>query len=675
MATQRKTAMNHPVVVTFLIVAVIAAMSLAAEVLKPLALAVLLSFALAPLAGFLERRRLPRPAAVLLTVLLALGSLSGISYVVVRQLSTLAYRLPSYQVRIQKKVDFLKPSDDTAFHRAQKVAGDVAKSLDTPVVVGHEATDVRVVEEPTFRQRLQGAVGPYLEFIGVGSFVFILVLFMLMNREALGDRIVQLFGQRQINLTTRTIREIGQRISRYLAMITFVNAGYGLTVGLGLWAIGMPYAVLWGCLAAMMRFIPYVGAAVAFVLPLLFSIAAFPGWRLALEVVVFFGVIEVALSYLEPVIYGKTTGVSALGLLVAAMFWTWLWGLLGTVLSTPMTLGLAVLGKYVPSLSFFATLLGEEAELDQDIRFYQRLVSHDQDGATAVVEAALKERPRAEVFDQILVPALSRAGRDVLRGELEESDMVFIRRVIGEVLDDLEGTEEISGTPPALPGEGEPGWADGPLASPPFEVAGVAATGSSDALALRMLGQLLDASKCTLLNINDAGSPMQLADRVAKLSPVMVILSHLPPEALAQARYQVRRLRARFAGLPILVGRWGEADTDAASEGLSGVGATHVAFTLADARDQILAKAASGAPVTSAMTMTANAQDRDVLEHPARADLPADGGDCEELLTRLGKPDIGIDSLATPLQDEGAKSVVKFRKELTTTIASKQSRY
>jgi len=517
MATQRKTAMNHPVVVTFLIVAVIAAMSLAAEVLKPLALAVLLSFALAPLAGFLERRRLPRPAAVLLTVLLALGSLSGISYVVVRQLSTLAYRLPSYQVRIQKKVDFLKPSDDTAFHRAQKVAGDVAKSLDTPVVVGHEATDVRVVEEPTFRQRLQGAVGPYLEFIGVGSFVFILVLFMLMNREALGDRIVQLFGQRQINLTTRTIREIGQRISRYLAMITFVNAGYGLTVGLGLWAIGMPYAVLWGCLAAMMRFIPYVGAAVAFVLPLLFSIAAFPGWRLALEVVVFFGVIEVALSYLEPVIYGKTTGVSALGLLVAAMFWTWLWGLLGTVLSTPMTLGLAVLGKYVPSLSFFATLLGEEAELDQDIRFYQRLVSHDQDGATAVVEAALKERPRAEVFDQILVPALSRAGRDVLRGELEESDMVFIRRVIGEVLDDLEGTEEISGTPPALPGEGEPGWADGPLASPPFEVAGVAATGSSDALALRMLGQLLDASKCTLLNINDAGSPMQLADRVAKV--------------------------------------------------------------------------------------------------------------------------------------------------------------
>jgi len=605
MATKRKSPMDHPAVVTFLILAVIAAMSLAAEVLKPLALSVLLSFALAPLAGFFERRRVPRSVAVLLTVGLALGSLSGISYVVVRQLSMLANQLPDLQPRIQMKVDFLKPSNDMAFYRAQKVAGDVAKSLDTPVVKGHEAMDVRVVEEPTFRQRLQGAVGPYLEFIGVGVFVLILVLFILMNREALGDRIVQLFGQRQINLTTRTMSEIGQRISRYLAMITLINAGFGLIVGLGLWAIGVPYAVLWGCLAAMVRFIPYVGSAVAFGLPLVFSIAHFPGWRQPLEVVAFFAVVEVALSYLEPVIYGKTTGVSALALLVAAMFWTWLWGLLGTLLSTPLTLCLAVLGKYVPSLGFFATILGEEAELDQNIRFYQRLVSLDQDGATAVVDAALKERPRAEVFDQVLVPALSNAERDAARGELDESDMAFIRRVIGEILDDLDGTEDLSVKTAVQPGEGAPVRANGKPAAPPFEVAGVAASGTSDALTLRMLEQLLAPSKCTLVTIEGAGSPMHLADRVAEVSPAMVILSHLPPEALAQARYQVRRLRARFAGLPIVVGRWGEAGSDAASAGLSGVGATHVAFTLADARDKILARAATAVPVTAVAAATA----------------------------------------------------------------------
>jgi predicted PurR-regulated permease PerM len=603
MATQRKSRLDHPVVVTFLILAVIAAMSLAAEVLKPLALAVLLSFALAPLAGFFERRRVPRVIAVLLAVALALGSLCGIGYVVVRQLSMLAYQLPSYQERIQKKVDFLKPSDDMSFYRAQKVAGDVARSLDKPVIAGHEATDVRVIEEPTFRQRLQSAVGPYLEFLAVGSFVLILVLFMLTNRESLGDRIVQLFGQRQINLTTRTMSEIGERISRYLAMITLVNSGFGLIVGLGLSAIGVPYAVLWGCLAAMMRFIPYVGAAVAFVLPLVFSVAHFPGWRQPLEVVAFFGALEVALGYLEPVIYGKTTGVSALGLLIAAMFWTWLWGLLGTLLSTPMTLCLAVLGKYVPSLGFFATLLGEEGELDQTIRFYQRLASLDQDGATAVVEAALKERPRAEVFDQILVPALSRADRGAARGELEETDLAFIRRVIGEILDDLEGTEDISLKTRARTGNGEMKQADGILpSSPPFEVAGVAASGTSDALTLRMLGQMLAPSKYTLVNIEGAGSPMHLAERVAEVSPAMLILSHLPPEALTQARYQVRRLRARFAGLPILVGRWGETGSDAASVGLSGVGATHVAFTLADARDQILARAGSAVPVPAATT-------------------------------------------------------------------------
>ena len=567
MDAQRKSPMDHPAVVTFLILAIIAAMSLAAEVLKPLALAVLLSFALAPLAGFFERRRVPRAIAVLLTVVLALGCLSGIGFVVVRQLSMLAYQLPSYQERIQKKVDFLKPSEDTVFSRAQKVAGDVFKSLDTPVVPGPQAMDVRVVEQPTFRQRLQAAVGPSMEFLGVGTFVLILVLFMLMNREDVGDRIVQLFGQRRINLTTRTMGEIGQRISRYLTMITLVNVGYGLTVGLGLWAIGVPYAVLWGCLAAMMRFIPYVGAAVAFLLPLVFSIADSTGWRQPLEVVALFGAVEVALNYLEPVIYGKTTGVSALGLLVAAMFWTWLWGLLGTLLSTPMTLCLAVLGKYVPSLGFFATILGEEAELDQNIRLYQRLVSLDQDGATAVVEAALKERPRAEVFDQMLVPALSRAGRDAARGELEESDMAFIRRVIGEILDDLEGTEETILKTPARSGEGEPWRANGTLASPSFEVAGVAASGTSDALTLRMLGQILAPSTCKLVSLEGAGSPMQLAERVAEASPAMVILSHLPPEALAQARYQVRRLRSRFAGLPIVVGRWGEAGSDAASEG------------------------------------------------------------------------------------------------------------
>ena len=220
----------------------------------------------------------------------------------------------------------------------------------------------------------------------------------------------------------------------------------------------------------------------------------------------------------------------------------------------------------------------------------------------------MKERPRAEVFDQLLVPALSQATREAARGELEESDLAFIRRVVGEILDDLEGTEEILPEIPAQSGSAAPALVNRtppPTPTPTqFLVAVVAPSGSSDALTLRMLGQLFTSTKCTLVTIEDAGSPMQLADRLAKVSPAMVVLSHLHPERLAKARYQVRRLRARFAKLPILVGRWGEAASDAASEGLCGVGATQVALTLADARDQILARADSTVPLTKMTAKT-----------------------------------------------------------------------
>ncbi|MCA1685113.1 MAG: AI-2E family transporter, partial [Planctomycetia bacterium] len=411
-ARSKSSAMTHPVVITFLILAIIGAMSVAAEVLKPLALSVLLAFALTPLAGVFERRaRLPRAAAVVLTVVLALGTLGGIGYVVYGQLDGLAEKLPGYRSNIEKQLQVLQPKKQSAIQKTATMMRDVAKKFEAtgarqtaetvaaapgvsppvspqdqeasapgqsdgrnPDAAGERTRggpiDVKVLEEPSFRKRLQEAVGPYLEFLGVGSFVLILVLFMMMNREDLRDRIVSLFGHSRVSLTTRTMDEIGQRISRYLATFAAVNSGFGLVIGLGLGAIGVPYAVLWGCLAAMMRFIPYVGPAVAFVLPLVFSIASSEsGWTQPLLVFGLFAVVETALnSFLEPVIYGKTTGVSALGLLVAAMFWTWLWGLLGILLSTPLTVCLAVLGKYVPALGFFATLLGEEADLDPDVR-------------------------------------------------------------------------------------------------------------------------------------------------------------------------------------------------------------------------------------------------------------------------------------------------------------------
>ncbi len=583
--------MSHPVVIAFLIMAVVGALSLASEVLKPLALAVLLAFALTPLAEFIQRRGLPRVPSVILTVLLALGALGGFGYVVTGQLATLARRLPEYQSNIEKKLKVLRPNEDSAFAKAKGVANDVAKSLDESPVEFRQANNVRIIEQPNYRERLQSAVGPYLEFLGVGSFVLILVLFMMVSREDLRDRIVSLFGHSRTSLTTRTMDEMGRRISRYLATFAMVNSGFGLVVGLGLWAIGLKYAVLWGCLAAMLRFIPYVGSAVAFALPMIFSVGSSDGWRQPLEVVALFAVVETALnSFLEPFIYGKTTGVSALGLLVAAMFWTWLWGLMGILLSTPLTVCLAVLGKSVPSLGVFATLLGEESEIEPDVRFYQRLVALDRDGAAEIIDESIKTRQRAEVYDTILVPALSRAERDAAEGYLEDSDLAFIWRVIEETVDDFEGSTEITLESKAVENAVDPHTA----AKKPL--LGVVATDHADAVVLKMLAQLLEPAGVTLEILSEETSPLKLAEIVMERSPSIVIVSQLPPQGLTSARYQVRRLRARFAELPIVVGRWGTSDASEATNGLTALGASQVVTSLVDARDQILSRI-SGTPL------------------------------------------------------------------------------
>jgi predicted PurR-regulated permease PerM len=596
--------MDHPVIVTLLVIAVIASMSLASEVLKPLALSVLLSFALVPFARSLERIGLPRFPAAALTVLCALALLAGIGYVVGRQLTSLAHDLPQSQANIIKKIRSLQPTGESSWGRAVQAVQDLERELDKQKVEPN-MPEVRVISESTLRERVQTAVGPYLQFLGVGGFVLILVLFMLVNRQALRDRITQAFGRRSLTLTTRTMEEVGNRISRYLAMLVTVNSCYGLVIGVGLAAIGVPYPVLWGFLAGALRFIPYVGPAVAFTLPMLISFARFQGWLPLLEVAVLFGALEVLVaSVLEPVIYGRTTGVSALGLLVAAMFWTWLWGVIGLLLSTPLTVCMAVLGKYVPSLAIFSTLLGEDSDLPKDLRFYQRLLAVDQDGAAEVIEQALKETPRAEVFDDILVPALSRADRDYAREEIDEQERAFIWRVTGEILDEVEGVADQAPNSPTSDSAVMGPAGNGSASKSRCEVVGVPASDVADKLALRMLAQILVPSGCRLDILATDQSPLELADKIAEMEPRLVVLSHLPPIGRTSARYVVRRLRARFPQLPLLVGRWGiTADKTTNPQALTALGASSVVFTLATARDEILRMLEAKSPEAPAPNM------------------------------------------------------------------------
>ena len=350
-------------------------------------------------------------------------------------------------------------------------------------------------------------------------------------------------------------------------------------------------------LAALLRFIPYVGPGTAFALPLVFSFASFSGWREPSLVIALFASLEIVMnSFLEPVIYGKTTGVSALGLLVAAMFWTWLWGALGLLLSTPLTVCLAVLGKSVPGLRVFATLLSEDEPLEPDVRLYQRLLAVDLDGATAIVEEQSSRRPRVEVFDHLLIPVLSRAERDHAREDIDEREQAFVWRFVGDILDDLEAqSPEISlqtvasaTTAGAVPTEGP-----AKAAPPAPHLVGVAVNDHSDELALRMLSLLLAPSGLDLEVVGAFESPLKLSDQLAALDPRLVVLSHLPPSGLTAARYTVRRLRARFSTLPIVVGRWGEhGDTAETAEGLKTLGASEVLFSLDDARSRIVERLA-----------------------------------------------------------------------------------
>ena len=604
-AARKQFSMDHPVVVTFLIFAIIGFMYLAAEVLKPLALAVLLAFALAPLCAFLERRGLPRFLAAVLTVVMTLGVLGYGGYKLGAQITALSTELPKIEKNLLPKLKRFRIGQGGSLSEVNKVVEDVSATIApsrTPEPESEKVQPVRVVNQgrPNILGEVAQTIGPILEAVGILAFDLILVLFILSQRDDLADRTIRLFGRGKISLTTKTMAEAAQRISRYLVMFAAVNSCVGLIVGLGLWAIGMPYPLLWGVLAGMLRFVPYAGPATAFALPFLFSLAQNNEY-LPWEVAGLFLTLEIAAnSFLEPMIYGKTTGVSALGLLVAAMFWTWLWGALGLLLSTPMTVCLAVLGKYVPALRFFATFLGEETPLKPDVRFYQRLLARDHDGAAALADEVLKEHNRETLFDSIIVPTLSMVERDHIRDDIEDRQRDFAWWAIDEIVQDLESS------PPGEHERPEPaaGTADSDAAPLPGgeahacgKIVGVAANDRGDLLALRMLQVLLGPLDCRMTLTDPGETPLQLAEGLAADPPGLIVVSHLPPAGLTSTRYLVRRLRARFPQIPIVVGRWSEKDENDSAERLTGAGATQVVCSLAEARDAVLKR--TGHPVSA----------------------------------------------------------------------------
>ena len=567
---------------------VVAALYLARGVLIPVALAGLLTFLLSPVVGALERAGLwrirgGRVCAVILVVVLVFSVLGGTAWVVAQQVLTLGSELPHYRSNLRQKIAYIRGAGEhSTLAEVQSAAKEVMGELQRnetakgekkplPVVVKSEAASVWPIPR-------------VLEAVGGAAFVIVLVIFMLIEQHEIRNRFIRLTGHGRLASVTRALDEAAERISRYLVAQTMINAAYGTAVGVGLFLIGVPYAVTWGFLAFAFRFIPYLGPFMAALGPVVLSLAVFSTWPLPLVTIALFLAVEL-LTYMvvEPYLYGQSIGVSQVALLVALAFWTWLWGSTGLVLGTPLTVCLVVLGKHVPALGFIGVMMTDEPALPLDVSYYQRLLAQDAVEGTEILNAYLAEHSLTEVYDDILLPALSRAKQD--RGS---------RRLSGEEVQDIYQAARDSvmkladHRPPAAGEGGEEGWRD-EMSGSTRHVLACAAADEGDAIALAMLRQLVSRSECEIELVSAHALSGEIVSLAAEKKPSVVLIAALLPEGLAQTRHLCKRLRARLPDIKILVGRWGEPETKANDrEELMTAGADEVGMTLAQSRDQLL---------------------------------------------------------------------------------------
>ena len=563
---------------------VIAALYWGQGVLIPVALASLLTFLLSPLVSGLERLglarfRAGRAIAVALVVALVFSALGATTWIIAQQVLALGSELPNYRGNLMRKITDLRVAGRSgglaaAQSTAKQVLGELQKgevpkgeSKPVPVVV---RSDVGIWQLPKI-----------LEFLGGSAFLLVLVVFMLIEQHEIRNRFIRLIGHGRLASATRALDEAADRISRYLVAQTIVNAAYGTALGLGLYFIGLPYAMMWGFLAFSLRFIPYLGPPMAAVGPVVLSLAIFSDWQRPLITVGLFLAVEL-ITYigLEPLMYGHSIGVSQVALLVALAFWTWLWGPIGLALGTPLTVCLVVLGKHVPALGFISVMMTDEPALPVDVSYYQRLLARDSTEGAEILDGYLADHSLEQAYDEVLVRALSRAkrDRDAQRVSDEEVHSVYeagretVEKLSARRHEDLEEGDTIEST----------SVEEAPL------VLGCPAADEGDEVALLMFGRLLRSADCTLEIVPASALSGEIVSLVGERKPTVVVIGAVAPEGLAQARYLCKRLRARFPDLKVIVGRWGEMAGEGDRASLLEAGADAVASTLVQSRDQLL---------------------------------------------------------------------------------------
>jgi predicted PurR-regulated permease PerM len=551
--------------VTLVAVLLVAAvLYVAREVFIPFALALLLSFLLAPLVTRLQRIKIPKVPAVVLVVSFAGAIIAAVGWLVSVQIYDLADKLPNYQATIEKKLKAIQPTGPGVFDKTSKMIEDTGKELTRaaeeakpPRSDGEQKpipVEVRT-PKPSSLQVMQRVLGTVLNPLATAGIVAIFVIFMLIHMEDMRDRFLRLLGMRKLNVTTQALDDAAARVSRYLMMNLVVNVTYGLPVGIGLYFIGVPNAVLWGLLATLLRFIPYIGPWVAAAFPVALAFAVDPGWGMLIMSIALFVCLElVSNNVLEPWLYGSSTGLSPIAVIVAAVFWTWLWGPVGLFLSTPLTVCLAVIGRHFPQLDFFYILLADEPVLPIETRFYQRLLARDPEDAAMLAEDFLKERPLIALYDEVILPALSMAEQGRQQGSLEEGKQRCLWANARTLVDDW--AEHIDAQPKREDDASEPA----PSLPPKPDHVAVACLPSrddSDEIAATIVAQLLErrgvgakALSCQSLTAECVGRLRELQLNVACVCTVF-------PPAWRHSRYLCKRLKAEFPEMKIIALTWG----------------------------------------------------------------------------------------------------------------------
>jgi predicted PurR-regulated permease PerM len=592
-------------------VVVITALYFARVMLVPLALAVLFTFVLAPLVTALERIRFPRFFAIFLVVGIAVSGIGIMGWTVGNQLIDMTNQLPSYKTNIKEKIDAIRNPKNRRLDKAADAMKELGKEIaDNPPVPTepapsslknpgsgkgaaqqqHKAVPVQVfqpVSNPL--ESLNSIITP----LGSAIIVVVLTIFMLAGREDLRNRLIGLVGHGHLNVMTQALDDAGSRVSRYLLLQLVINACFGVVIGLGLYFIGIPNSMLWGVVAGLLRFLPYVGSPLAAVLPILLSLAIFPTWTGPVATIGLYLVVEILVAnFLEPLIYGAHTGISSFAILFAAIFWALIWGPIGLLLSTPLTVCLVVLGRHVPALQFLNIMLGDQPVLSPEAHYYQRLLASDQAEAKEVLDDYLKSHPLEDLYDSVLIPALALAEQDRHHDDLEAITEQFICKSTKELLDELGEKSKEPAAAEAQRAQSDLDELSAPKirATPPTHATSVVcipARDEADEIVGIMLSQLLERAGYHAQAI-PIGTTAEMLAQLKDASPDIVCISALPPFALLHARDLYRRVRSNVPNAKIIVGLWKfSGDPIKAAARFNIVGNDKLALTLAQAILQV----------------------------------------------------------------------------------------